>query len=522
VWDVQLADVDLAIHDPGGGAWRGEIIILNDSLHVGIAGFDITPRIHPLHGAWGTTPSMTEVDMPLLARCIALEHDGTRLLWFGSDLVGDTVADTELLRDEVAAATSLPRDHVIWSTSQTHSSGARPGSRITGSSICQLSDSDQQFVVEEHRRLINAFVENARLAIDRLQPVRIWSGRGHCDAMSYNRRLPMPGGGVKFSRNYAEGLQSGKFFDPTIGMVRFDDAHGKPLGAIFNFSCHPATMINGKWISPDWVGSARRMIEDKLEGAPAMFVQGMCGDVNCYHIFGTPAQARRSGEILGRAAARALPHLTPLRGAPLRLAWRTIDLACRPMYTREELDTALAGRRAFVDELQSDPTATWFCGINIPEALSVEQKIAFAQLQIDYLEHAAKMLAAGQAAPRSLSLRCGVLRLGDLMAFLSPGENFTATGREIRQRSPFAHTLVCGDTNGLFGYIGDDAEIGRAGYETDTFWKMQSFDGFRLAPAKGSVQRIIAASEELFAEVHDTHEGIAGGRTPRGSEHRLE
>jgi len=483
---------------------------LSDSLRVGITGFDITPRIHPRHGAWGTTPSMTEVDMPLLSRCIALEHDGTRLLWFGSDLVGDTVADTELLRDEVAAATSLPRDHVIWSTSQTHSSGARPGSRITGSSICQLSDSDQQFVAEEHRRLMAAFIDGARCAIDHLQPARVWSGRGHCDAMSYNTRLPMPGGGVKFSRHHTEGLQSGKFFDPTVGLIRFDDAHDKPLGCIFNFSCHPATMINGKWISPDWVGSARRMIEDALEGAPAMFVQGMCGDVNCYHIFGTPAQARRSGEILGRAAARALPHLTPLRGAPLRLAWRTIDLACRPMYTRDELDTALATRRAFVDELQNDPRASWFCGINVPETFSVEQKTTFVQIQVDYLEYAAKLLASGQVPRGSLPLRCGVLRLGDLVAFLSPGENFATTGREIRQRSPYAHTLVCGDTNGLFGYIGDDAEIDRAGYETDTFWKMLVFDGFRLAPAKGSVQRIIAASADLFAQVQGADEGLAG------------
>ena len=72
-------------------------------------GFDITPRFHPQHGAWGTTPSMTEIDLPLLSRCIALEHNGTRLLWFGSDLVGDTVPDTDALRDEVAGELGLSK-----------------------------------------------------------------------------------------------------------------------------------------------------------------------------------------------------------------------------------------------------------------------------------------------------------------------------------------------------------------------------------------------------------------------------
>jgi hypothetical protein len=89
--------------------------------------------------------------------------------------------------------------------------------------------------------------------------------------------------------------------------------------------------------------------------------------------------------------------------------------------------------------------------------------------------------------------------VGDVAAFLSPGENFTATGRDIRDRSPFAHTLICGDTNGLFGYIGDDAEIDRGGYETDSYWKMLYIEGFRLALAKGTVQRILGAADALLA-----------------------
>ncbi len=300
----------------------------------------------------------------------------------------------------------------------------------------------------------------------------------------------MPSGGVKFSRHHSEGLQSGKFFDPTIGLVRFDDLQGHPLGAIFNYCCHPATMILDKWISPDWVGTARRLIEDALGGAPAMFVQGMCGDVNCYHIFGTPQQAKRTGEKLGRAAVKALPHLTPLRGAPLRYQWETIELSCRPMYTRHESEDAIAARRAFIDELQHDPVACWFCGINVPEFFSVEQKIAFVNVQIEYSEEGLRMLQAGDSPRMTLPITLGALRIGDLAAFMSPGENFTATGRDIRQRSPFAHTLICGDTNGLLGYIGDDAEIDRGGYETDSYWKMIYHDGFRLAPAKGSVSRI--------------------------------
>jgi len=120
-----------------------------------------------------------------------------------------------------------------------------PGSRLTGSSTTKVGASDARFITGERQRFIEAYQEAARQAIDALQPCRILAGRRFCDSMSYNTRLPMPEGGVKFSRHHAEGLQSGKFFDPTIGLVRFDDQLGRPLGAIFNFCCHPATMIEG-------------------------------------------------------------------------------------------------------------------------------------------------------------------------------------------------------------------------------------------------------------------------------------
>jgi hypothetical protein len=258
-------------------------------------------------------------------------------------------------------------------------------------------------------------------------------------------------------------------------------------------------LINDRWISPDWVGTARQRIEEALDGAPALFVQGMCGDVNCHHIFGTPDLARRNGDKLGTAAVKALPFLMPVRSTPLALDWRTIALDCRPMYSRSELASAIAARRDFIAELRNDPHASWFCGINIPEFFNVEQKIAFVNVQIKYLEEGLRILAAGEQVRTSLSFTCGALRIGDVAAFLSPGENFASTGRDIRERSPFAHTLICGDTNGLFGYIGDDAEIDRGGYETDSYWKMLFIDGFRLALAKGTVQRIKHTADALLS-----------------------
>lgn len=319
--------------------------------------------------------------------------------------------------------------------------------------------------------------------------------------MSYNTRLPMPNGGVKFSRHHGEGLQSGKPFDTTIGLVRFESVDGKTLGAIFNFCSHPATMINDRMISPDWVGTARQHIEAAIDGAPAMFVQGFCGDVNCHHIFGTPDMARRTGMRLGKAAVEALPTLIPVRSEPLALAWQTIDIECKPMPSRSEMEAALAARQAYIDELKDDLAATWYCGANAPDQFSADDKARSVLVQMDYFREGVRRIDAGESTRRSLWLTLGALRMGDLAAALAPGENFTQTGMNIRARSPFVHTLVCGDTNGLFGYIGTDDEIDRGGYETDTYWTLQSIDGFRLAPAKGSAGRIVEGSLGLLRSI---------------------
>ena len=472
-------------------------------LHAAMIGFDITPRFHPEYGAWGTSPFVTELDMPLLSRCLVLQQDGRRVIWFGSDLCGEPVPFTDNLRDEVAEALGVERRQVIWSTSQAHSTGGLPGSIMSGSHINPLSQGDADFVEAERLRFMKSYVDAAREAIDRLQPARVSAGRGFCDSISYNSRLPMPDGGCKFSRDYGEALQGGKYFDPTVGLVRFDGDDGKPIGVIFNFNCHPAVLIVAKYCSPDYVGTARQFIETAADGAPAMFVQGFCGDVHPYHMFGTPQQAKRLGTRLGKAAAEGLGTLIPARAEPFDVGWKTVQLDCQPGPTREQCNEQIARREEFIDELKYNPQAEWCCGFNLPGPphFTPRQRADTVQLTIDYYREALDQLEIGQTPRRTLDVTLGALRIGDVGCALSPGENFALTGLNVRRQSPFVHTLICGDTNGLFGYMGTDREIDRGGFETDFFWKILCFEGLRLAPAKGTAQRITDASVGLLAQL---------------------
>ncbi len=461
-------------------------------LRGAIIGFDSTPRIHPQFGAWGTTPTMKQIDLPLLSRCLALENNGTTLLWFSHDLVGLSCPATLALRQQVADAVGLTVEQVIWSTSQTHASGSYAGfaEEGGGNSIMEKGAWDNAFCDAEHRRFLDGCVDAAQRALESLQSVQVFAGVAHCDNISYNSRLPLASGGVKFSRNYAEALQGGCYFDKTVSLLHFEKENGQPLGTLFNFACHPATLLDNTLVSSDYVGTARARIEKMTGGAPAMFIQGFCGNVHNYYMFCGPQQARLLGNRLADAVSIGLNHLVPLRGVPLRFEWQTIELCCRSMYTKQELEQAIAIRRRFQQEVEDYPHACWVGGVNVPEFLNADQKKRFVDVNIRYCEEILRRLAAGESLRDKLSITVGGLRIGDVYTVLSPGENFTETCRYIRENSPHPHTMVCGDTNGLFGYIGTDEEIDRGGFETDTYWKMAHRDGLRLAPAKGSSHQV--------------------------------
>jgi len=47
-----------------------------------------------------------------------------------------------------------------------------------------------------------------------------------------------------------------------------------------------------------------------------------------------------------------------------------------------------------------------------------------------------------------------------------PGEIFVEIGLELKEKSPFAHTMICELANGYFGYIATSKAIEEGGYET--------------------------------------------------------
>ena len=83
------------------------------------------------------------------------------------------------------------------------------------------------------------------------------------------------------------------------------------------------------------------------------------------------------------------------------------------------------------------------------------------------------------------------MRLGDLGIVSMPGEVLTEIGMQIKQRSPFGHTMVVTLANGYIGYSPTDDGIHAGGYEAE-------WSPFGL----GTERRLVETGLELLAELH--------------------
>lgn len=77
--------------------------------------------------------------------------------------------------------------------------------------------------------------------------------------------------------------------DPTLTVLRFDGADGKPVAIIFHFATHGTVMGGDNWeFSADWIGAARKKIEAAYPGATVIFLNGAQGDQAPTMLAGNP------------------------------------------------------------------------------------------------------------------------------------------------------------------------------------------------------------------------------------------
>jgi hypothetical protein len=420
-----------------------------DNFRAGFAQVDITPPV----GLIITGPKLPiskGTDDPLRARVVVVQNGKRKLAVVGIDLVKvrHDIADAAIAL--VLKQTDITRDAVLICPSHNHSSPFIP----------EGGPNNKEYIAT-----LPGLLARGIIAADKaLQPARLSIGRSLVLEGHHNRRLISKADGLALNtwltklndlKQVPQVLGTEGPIDPELWVARFDTPDGKPLGALVNFTCHPAFHDRSglmKW-SADFPGVIADYVTESLgNGAVCVFTQGASGNIAPPVQF-TPDWRERS-MVFARAALAAANSAFPIEGpVPVDYLRRDVEVPrADPSKQRDEAISRLGWR---------------------PEAFA-----------------AAKAEASKGSPTRSVPVSAA--RIGPFAIATNGGELFVEWGISIKQRSPFPYTVLSELTNDWVGYEPTRQAFAHEGYETLAGVDFISADG---------IQTLVDTSVDLLNEL---------------------
>lgn len=463
---------------PPAGAAEGP------AIRVGVGETVITPPENMQMAGFARSQISTGVHDDLHARTLALEGpDGTEVVLMTVALVGLSEEFGKRIRDGIAARTGIPADHVIISSTHTHS----------GPSVGRPSDPNADSPVAQRYGgfLVERCIESAVTAWESRAPGRIGISSTEVFELGRNRRRLQYGGVHP---------------DPEVAVIRIENAKGELLGVAFNYGCHPSGLdFRNTLFSEDWPYYAIRGIKEKLgESVWVAYYQSAEGNINVGYTaelsaVGAEMPVRsywyieKKGEQMARAVLDALPAVKTVENPAVAVEQGRFDYPLRNSYPvtlqQAEREAKTAGARLAALEKKPDYQGTRILDRARVDVFSTGQRLS-----------AAKSFYGATSRPLTRSLEQQSVRIGDAVFVTFPGELFSEIGLEIKKRSPLEKTFVVGVTCGPGGYLPAAREFIDGDYE---------IDGSAYSPKTEAV--CISSSLELIEKVAGKA-GASGGQ----------
>lgn len=435
------------------------------TLTAGFAQVDITPPIGVGMSGYGSrTKPADGINDPLIAQALVLSSGEQAAAIVCMDNIGLNWDMVCAARERAEVASGIPEGNIVIAGSHTHWGPMTSGGKYMPEYLrATISEEYNETLVAALARIV-AEANSSRVE------VVAGIGSGFSDLVTFNRRVGAPDlstlwiaampperaiiasrEGNRLAREWRRGEHRGPRLsapiaeldgnrvgpaDGEVGLLRLETLDGMPLAGLVNFACHAVCGGDEEtfysW-SADWPGQARAAFSALL-GGPMMFAAGCSGDQ--VPRWRKSNSRERVGKSVGAEAAHVWWGIDENSGdLPLGVTRRSIEL---PPNTRvPSLAQAQANLAAKPDPEGSD--AQW--------------------------ERACVMLA--EEIEAGLAAEVWAMRLGDLGIIGLPGEPLTEIGLQIKQRSPFAHTMVVSLANGAMAYFPTDDAIHAGGYEAE-------------------------------------------------------
>lgn len=440
------------------------------TLHAGTSRIDITPSGNCMLGGFaGRDHGCEGIHDHLYITALALSKNGKCVVIISVDILALTNEQMDRIWALADKRLNLRRDQLFVNCSHTH---AGPEIHpMFNHEVCppgEVVDPDPVYI----DKLIENILLSAGEALKNLKPAEAFGEIGET-FIGINRRAPDKRIYKEQATGYENFPNPDREIDRSCPVLLFKDKKGEPLSLVFGAACHPTTMRYDNYlVSAEYPGVARRILEKDLGGAPALFLQGMAGDVKPRQV--AEGNSFRSGtfediEIVGKELATDVNAV--------------IKKGLRPLEIR--IETAL--KRVAIPFNKTWDKKTY-------EKFAEKDAVEYRRVWANYW---LKKLRAGEPIPESVDLTLSIVKLSPELRFAAvAGELLTDMGMKIKRQFENGNTLVLGYTNGEVAYITDAKTLKEGGYEaTETIF----FSHDKPAPFIPEIEEIILSGFKELA-----------------------
>ena len=428
----------------------------SDKLMAGTAEVDISPTVTPFQLRSGPSDLVHD---PLHVRAVAFQNGKGRAVIALMDAIGVGREMTDEAKVIAAEKTGWKPEEMLVSGTHTHT--APKG-----------GDSSPGRIAYEKRRkdgLAEALIE----AIESLEPAKVGFASDEEPTEVFNRRWYMeegfmpknPLGGydkVKMNPGLNNLVKPAGPTDPEVAVIDVRDQKGQPLGLIANYALHYVGGVprvideKGREVgmaSADYFGEFARIMPYRLRGATsnenfvAMMTNGTSGDINnidFYRNRGPRAPFEQIRVVAGKtadAAYRALQKIDDYDESPIvAMKQRIVTIHYRKP-KQEDIDRAIELMKLSSKERNE---------INSRTSSVAQNTLRFSEPEMTKTE----------------DVIIQAIRIGDQAIVSMPFEVLVEIGMEIKEKSPFPHTLIIELANGGYGYLPPPHQHKLGGYET--------------------------------------------------------
>lgn len=438
-------------------------------LQIGYAREKIMPDINlqiPL-GGYGNEDFRLAQDYLdyLYITCIAFSEGDQTILLMTHDqiLTNETIAGQ--IKEGISSHTNIPKENILISATHSHSTPDLSKTEYTG--------------IKAYRELLVEMGITAGLkALQDQAPATMYGGYTTVEGMNFIRHYLM-NDGTYYGSNFgspASGIKDhATENDPTMGLLKVEREGDKEDILLMNFQAHPCNTggIDKFSISADYIATTRNAFEAQTGMLFAYFL-GAAGNHNA-NSWMTSDQHQLDNEAYGQklaqAAIDALPTLTKLEGTGIETTYQEFEYAMN----KEDLDKLEQAEEVWA---LYESTGNRDAG----NALAYEYGLSSVY-------HASAII--GRASwPESWHFPFHATRIGNFSFINAPYEMFAASGKFIRDNSPFQTTFIISCSNDSEGY-----------FPTIEAFEYGCYESFTCAYARGiaedSADAFVAMLKEL-------------------------